>query len=963
MKLLNLVFNEEINITTVKTVISVATVITLIILPINIFIEAYSRAVVDFIYLFLIYISYPFYKKTNNFDKWSDYFLGLTSSLMVFLFIDGGTNGSTIIYSLGFPIIALHFKGYKKGGLYTIIYFFVLLLIFGLEIIGFGFWGLTFTQQSPNLLIFVFFGMYLAISAYLYVINKYLAEKEATNINNNKKYEKLFNNLNQGVALISSDRKILEINHKLLEWFPNSKSDSNELCFQCLNYDYKDKPCIDCHLSNSFSEGKQLEFNKTKITANGEKHFKVTAIPLFDNSENIYAVMETYEDITENIKNLEQLKIAEKTYRNLFQNSQIGLFRSDYKTGLLLNANDIIAKQLGFNNSNELISKNFYLQNWYADINDRKRIFKLLESTGQFQNEEIQFYKNKDTLIWIRISGKLDKENGIIEGVVQDITKERQTKQALLESEAKFRLIANNTSDVIWTMDLEGKFTFVSPSVYKLRGYTPKEIMIQPIEEALTKESLLHYYNGIQKYRKAISEGRELKETIKELEQPCKDGSTVWTEATISALNNDEGKVIGILGVTRDITERRKNEHRIRESEAKLHAIFDNANIGISITDVSGKYTMCNKWFLNYLGYDFKEISNKTHIDITHQDYKAISKKMFMQVINGEIDKYRLEKKFLRKNNTEVWGDLSVTPIKNANNEIVNMVGMITDITQNKIAEDKINIYFNELDKTNQELIKSKEIIESNLTQKNSLIEELELTTSKLETALNDKEKFLSILAHDLRNPLSSFCGLTKILYEEFDDISDSEKIEFIKAMQTTSENVYALLTNILEWSRVQKGIIPFQPKNIEIHNMVYQVIKLFEIIAASKNIELSNLIKENKVIFADSNLIQTIFRNLVSNAIKFTEFGGEITIGQIESAHTHWIFYVKDTGIGLKEEHKNILFDVGKSISTQGTNLEKGIGIGLLLCKEFAEKHNGKIWVESEIGKGSTFYFSIQKT
>jgi signal transduction histidine kinase len=234
--------------------------------------------------------------------------------------------------------------------------------------------------------------------------------------------------------------------------------------------------------------------------------------------------------------------------------------------------------------------------------------------------------------------------------------------------------------------------------------------------------------------------------------------------------------------------------------------------------------------------------------------------------------------------------------------------------------------------------------------------------SAQLEINNIEKDKFFSIIAHDLLSPLSGFIGLTEMMAEDTIDFSIKELQNISKNMQISASNLFALLKNLLEWSRIQRGMIEINKVQLDLKSIVAEIQNIQAASAIKKQIELIDTIPFGTIIFADKHMISTIIRNLVSNALKFTKQGGKIEIGIIESSVEQTEIYIKDTGIGMNEYILNNLFKIDKKVSRSGTNNEPSTGLGLLLCKEFIEKHGGKIWAESEEGKGSTFYFSLPK-
>jgi len=222
-----------------------------------------------------------------------------------------------------------------------------------------------------------------------------------------------------------------------------------------------------------------------------------------------------------------------------------------------------------------------------------------------------------------------------------------------------------------------------------------------------------------------------------------------------------------------------------------------------------------------------------------------------------------------------------------------------------------------------------------------------------------DKDRFIAILAHDLKNPFNALLGLSEVLFKEISKLSNDEIVEFANHINTSAKNTYNLLEDLLMWAISQSGKLPYNPQQLNITRVCNNIIEDLKLNASNKNITINSSSDNQINLFADLNMLKTILRNLVSNAIKFTHNGGCININVMQN-ETNTIISVIDNGIGIDSGKLTKLFDISQSQTTTGTADELGTGLGLILCKEFVEKHGGKIWVESEKEKGSTFYFTI---
>lgn len=250
-----------------------------------------------------------------------------------------------------------------------------------------------------------------------------------------------------------------------------------------------------------------------------------------------------------------------------------------------------------------------------------------------------------------------------------------------------------------------------------------------------------------------------------------------------------------------------------------------------------------------------------------------------------------------------------------------------------------------------------------NIKSRNKQIERQKLDIEQKNLELLElnatKDKLFAIIGHDLRGPLGSFVTLIELLISR-DDLKDTEKLlKILNVIKNSASTTYDLLENLLSWAKSQRNEIVFKPEAISLNKIMSEIIDLFSQLTREKQISIINHIPDNTTVVADKNMITTVIRNLVSNAIKFTANGKQISLFASKNETEH-IITIKDEGVGIPQEDLSKLFNKNEHISTRGTNNEKGSGLGLLLCKDFVEKHHGKIWVDSEPEKGSEFTFTI---
>lgn len=250
--------------------------------------------------------------------------------------------------------------------------------------------------------------------------------------------------------------------------------------------------------------------------------------------------------------------------------------------------------------------------------------------------------------------------------------------------------------------------------------------------------------------------------------------------------------------------------------------------------------------------------------------------------------------------------------------------------------------------------------LNEDLRYKNDLISQHK---DKLEIANAEKDKFFSIIAHDLKNPIGNFKNITKMLHSEFETFTMDEKKEIIGLLEDSAGNINELLENLLDWSKAQRGSIKFNPTETNLFQLLDFTLNLIKPSANAKNINIINNVPNDTILTLDANIITTIIRNLVTNSIKFTNPRGIVEIGINSIQNDDFLeIFVKDNGIGIKSDTIQKLFKIDQNISTKGTANEKGTGLGLILCQEFAQLHGGYIRVESQENIGSIFYIKLPK-
>lgn len=398
-----------------------------------------------------------------------------------------------------------------------------------------------------------------------------------------------------------------------------------------------------------------------------------------------------------------------------------------------------------------------------------------------------------------------------------------------------------------------------------------------------------------------------------------KDGTEFPAEVRVKtvAFNNETLRVVSI----NDISSRKRVEKELRQ----LSAAVKQSPVSIVITDRRGVIEYVNPRYTQVTGYSYNEIlGQNSNILKSGQTPRKVYNKLWKDILSGKV----WEGEFLnkRKDGTTYWEYATISPIQNEEGEIVSFIGIKEDITKRKETEDRL--------------------IESE---------------NMLRNANATKDKFFSILAHDLRGPVGNLMQLLDLLDLNYADFTDASRKEYLQMMRNLSVKTFDLLENLLTWSRIQLNKIDFTPELFNLNDILMETYGIFKDQLNQKEILFRNQIKNHLQLTANKESIKFVIRNLISNAVKFTNSGGLIeTTAQLSEDHQYVYISVRDTGVGISPGHLSKLFDAEKNLTSKGTNNESGTGLGLVLCKEFVEKHGGEIGVESKPNEGSHFWFSI---
>ncbi|MBM3435819.1 MAG: PAS domain S-box protein, partial [Bacteroidetes bacterium] len=525
-------------------------------------------------------------------------------------------------------------------------------------------------------------------------------------------------------------------------------------------------------------------------------------------------------------------------------------------------------------------------------------------------------------LVYYDIKSKL-KANARLREINKDLTIQKEklmhTLDALSKSESKYKNLVENSPTGILYIDHEGNILEVNRKILEILG-SPGE--------AATKQINCLTFPLLQKVglSDAILKSIATREVIyNESPYTSKWGKEVYLRYYITPIADSEDKISNLIINIEDFTQKQEAEQLKIKSESQYKILVENSLQAMLIIQ-DGKLIFANSRMEYLTQYKFSELAEKQGHwlkSLIHpEDFGKVITNIELALKKKKIPT-RNEYKYIRKDGAVRWIE-TLGSVVDYNNKPAILVVAI-DITERKENESI--------------LIES----EKQLRKANVM-----------------KDKFFSIIAHDLKNPFGSIMGFSSLLYEAYDNFDDKQRKTFIKNICETSENTFKLLQNLLEWSKTQTGKFEFIPVNINIYEIAEENLSVLKSSAGNKKIKLINKIKENTFVWADENMVKAVIRNLLTNAIKFTYNGGRVEVSTKNTGKFIEVCFA-DTGKGSEPENLERLFRIDDQYKTPGTVNEEGSGLGLILCKEFIEKNGGKIWVESEPGTGSRFKFTLQ--
>jgi PAS domain S-box-containing protein len=655
----------------------------------------------------------------------------------------------------------------------------------------------------------------------------------------------------------------------------------------------------------------------------GYRYLESSAIPILNEKGILQGFRGVNRDITERKKTKQKIEESERNFRELFEKSGDAILIIE--NGIFIDCNQATIEMLKYK------SKEVFLNSHPSKLSPKlqpdglgsrikaEEMMVLALNNGTHRFEWIHTKSDGELfpveVLLTAISNESNKK--VIHCVWRDIAERKKADEVLNESVELTKAITQSAPNAIITINLEGFILSWNKTAEKIFGSTSFEMInksiqkIIPIQEISKHKKRLNILNNI---RKEKLFGKPI-----QLQGLRKDGTKFPMELSLSSWNVGNKKCY--TGIIRDVTEREQRE----AENKKLSTVVEQSANTVLITDINGKIEYINPRFTEVSGYTAKEIiGNYPRILKSGKHPKEYYTQLWKTINSGKIWKGEFQNK--AKNGELFWEQVTISPIRNDEGEIINFLSIREDISIQKEAEKELN----------KALIKAKE-------------------SDKL------KSSFLASMSHEIRTPMNSIIGFSEFLLEL--NLPENKRKDYAEIIITNSKRLLTIVNDLLDISKIEAGVVQLNYQSVNINKMLNDLYIFYKPIAIKNNLELTcklGLDNFKSVIDIDRTKLNQILTNLLSNAFKFTN-EGEVEFGY-KLIKNNLQFYVKDTGDGIDEKLKNKIFDRFFQGSLDLNKQYAGTGLGLAISKNFVELFNGEIWVTSS-EKGTTVYFTIPYT
>lgn len=796
---------------------------------------------------------------------------------------------------------------------------------------------------------------------------------------------------NPGDVLLIKEllRNSLDINYKLIT------TDSIKESVNIAKTNNPDILLVDLAITdskglNTFFKIKELFHDKPIIVLSGNNDFELSNITVKEGAQD-YLVKGNFTDSTlfrsiqyaiERNKLEIAIKEGEEKFRLLADNVPMFIWMSDDKKNLTY-VNKRFINYLGIDKE-EILKNNF---SGYINYEDRLKRETILQNAYNNRTAYKVEYKLRGLNGgYISVIEKAVPHNnahnefcGFI-GSCLDITEIKLAEKELEEGKIKYKFIAQNSTDVIWTMDTNFNAKYVSPSIKSFLGYSVEDFLMLKPENYLTENSRMIANTLIEESMSKYSlsgDIKDLKTESMELEFINAHGEKKIGELNARLEREIQTEELIIIGITRDITSRKYVEEKKDEYQKGLELLSKSAIAFLQSDECSDIYELIIK-NLSFIIPDSLIVVNsiEERVSKTECIYGLSNYEMIQTLLNEKLKGFKITlpdkpyNELLKGKLIELRDGVSELVFNNLPKSVILALESLLKINKVYIvglcSNDKLFASVVIIVKKGGKEINS-EIIETFIHQAIMAIERkyyinnLKASEKLLKELNASKDKMFSIISHDLRSPYQGILGYLDLLVKECDTLDKDSLKPILQNLNKLMNGQYDLLERMLLWANMQRGKIPCVPKAIKLKSTIESIASRMRLNAVNK--EISLIVKEvdDVVLFADVEMFESVMSNILTNAIKFTNRGGEIIVSS-KVSNSQIEISIKDNGVGIDKKHLANLFVIDKQNSELGTEHERGSGLGLVLCKEFVELHKGRIKVISEKGKGTEFIVIFPK-
>jgi two-component system sensor histidine kinase/response regulator len=526
-------------------------------------------------------------------------------------------------------------------------------------------------------------------------------------------------------------------------------------------------------------------------------------------------------------------------------------------------------------------------------------------------------------------------------GLEREIADRERAEQELRESEQRYRVLVDSAPDPIFVLSESGEFLAANQEAGRVIGKTADQVVGSSLVELFPPRVADQQMSTVQEVLKT---GAPLVADTVLIPGPEGDR---WYTARMAPVRDLQGKITGVLGVARDITERRRAEETERASSSRYRTLIEALPQKIFQKDQNSVYAACNENYARDLGIASAEVPGKTDYDFFPREladkYRADDRAIMASGKTEEFDEAYLQ------DGEERFVHTVKTPVTGENGNVIGILGIFWDITERKQAEEKLAAAYRQLEETNNELRRA-------IAQTNELAIEAE-------TASMTKSQFLANMSHEIRTPMNAIMGMVELTLATK---LTSEQRDYLLAVRESADSLLDLINDILDLAKVEAGKLDLELIDFHLRDSLGDALKLLALKAHEKTLELAYEVcpEVPDILRGDPRRLRQILTNLVGNAIKFTQQGQVVVRVETESEAEHEVclhISVTDTGIGIPEDKQQVIFEAFAQVDGSATRRYGGTGLGLTISAQLVAAMGGRIWVESKPGEGSTFHFTVR--